>query len=180
MLQPGVILSDGCHYLSLFHSRHCLAASQECGQGDERRLGALASLYVHIMSRRFVPSLATELHLTIRLLHVHSEVVRSGTHRVLKLEQDCLEDLSTRISASAGSSPTAATRLKMDDTPELKIVFRTALDCRQFAANVLLGLKSLLPHIGADTLDLLAGSLVLASQVKTIKYGLLSVVVLST
>lgn len=128
------------------------------------------------MIRRFVPSLATELHLTIRLLHVHSEVLRSGTgtDRVLKSksEQDRLEDpSSSRISISANSPstiPTAETRLKeADDTPELKIVFRTGLDCRQFAANVLLGLKSLLPHIGADTLDLLAGSFILASQVRT-------------
>ena len=153
-----------------------LAASQELGRGDERRLAVLASLYVHIMIRRFVPSLATELHLTIRLLHVHSEVVRGGipTDRALKSEQERLEDPSSSH-ISAGSPPTAETRLKeMDDTPELKVVFRTGLDCRQFAANVLLGLKSLLPHVGADTLDLLAGSLVLASQVKNISYGYLS------
>ena len=129
------------------------------------------------MIRRFVPSLATELHLTIRLLHVHSEVVRGRgipTDRALKSEQERLEDPSSSH-ISAGSPPTAETRLKeMDDTPELKVVFRTGLDCRQFAANVLLGLKSLLPHVGADTLDLLAGSLVLASQVKNISYGYLS------
>lgn len=117
------------------------------------------------MIRRFVPSLATELHLTIRLLHVHSEIVRCGADRVFKLEQDRPEHPPSRISARARSPLTAETRLKMDDTPGLKIVFRTGVDCRQFAANVLLGLKSLLPHIGADTLDLLARSLVLASQV---------------
>eukprot|EP00903_Cladosiphon_okamuranus_P015730 g14518.t2 len=140
------------------------ATGKECRQGDERRLNVLASLYVHIMIRRFVPSLATELHLTIRLLHVHSAVARSRTDSMLKLEHDGLEDRSSRMDASVSSSPTAETRLKIDDTPELKTVFKTGVDCRQFAAKVLLGLKSLLPHIGADTLDLLAGSIVLASQ----------------
>lgn len=128
------------------------------------------------MIRRFAPSLATELHLTIRLLHVHPEVVRSGipTDRASMSGQDRPEGPSSSC-ISTSSLPTAETRLKeMDDTPELKIVFRTGLDCRQFAANVLLGLKSLLPHVGADTLDLLAGSLVLASQVKKIIFGLLS------
>lgn len=118
------------------------------------------------MIRRFVPSLATELHLTIRLLHVHSEVVRSTTDRVLKSEQDRLEDPSSN---HVIASCLPVTRLQeVDDAPELKIVFRTGLDCREFAANVLLGLKSLLPHIGADTLDLLAGSLALASQVMSV------------
>lgn len=45
------------------------------------------------------------------------------------------------------------------------ILFQTGLDCRSFAARVIVGLKSLLRHIGADTLDLLAGSLALASEV---------------
>lgn len=118
------------------------------------------------MIRRYVPNLATELHLTIRLLHVHSEVARSGTDRVLKLEQDLVEDPASSL-INASGPPTAETRLQeMHDSPELKIVFRTGLDCRSFAANVLLGLKSLLPHIGMDTVDLLAGSLALASQVK--------------
>eukprot|EP00752_Nemacystus_decipiens_P010018 g8932.t1 len=144
------------------------ATRNEFGWGNERRLAVLASLYVHIMIRRFVPSLATELHLTIRLLHVHSEVVRSGipTGEAPKSEQDRLAEddpLSSRINASGPR--TAENRLKeMGDTPELKIVFRTGLECRKFAADVLLGLKSLLPHLGADILDLLAGSLVLASQ----------------
>lgn len=122
------------------------------------------------MIRRYVPSLATELHLTIRLLHVHSEVARSSADRVLKSEQDRLEDPSpSRNSVGVSSPPTVETRLKeMNDTPELKIIFRTGLDCRSFAAQVLLGLKSLLPHIGKDTLNLLAGSLALASQVKNI------------
>lgn len=125
------------------------------------------------MVRRFVPSLATEMHLTIRLLHVHSEVERSRSDRVLPLEQDRQEDPSS--SRRIAISPTAAeTHLKeraesqgvVDDKPEKKIVFSTGLDCRSFAASVLLGLKSLLPHIGTDTLDLLAESLALASQVK--------------
>ena len=154
----------------------CVPSSQEFGLGNERRLAVLASLYVHIMIRRFVPSLATELHLTIRLLHVHSEVVRSGIptdREAVKFEQDCREDEErSSIRISARSPAMAETRLKeMDDTPESKIIFRTGLDCQQFAANVLLGLKSLLPHVGAATLSLLAGSLVLASQVKTINSG---------
>lgn len=166
-LEPdGVFLSDCCcrSSIPLAPLSRCIA-SQECPRGDERRLAVLASLYVHIMIRRFVPSLATELHLTIRLLHVHSEVALSGTGAVMKSEQDRLGDPSSSR-MNAGSPPTAESRLKeKDGTPELKIVFRTGLDCRSFAASVLLGLKSLLPHIGADTLDLFAGSLALASQV---------------
>lgn len=126
------------------------------------------------MIRRFVPSLSTEMHLTIRLLHVHSEVELSRNDRVSRSERDRQEDPSS--SRHIANSPTAAaeTRLKereecqggVDDKPEEHIVFNTGLDCRSFAASVLLGLKSLLPHIGMDTLDLLAESLALASQVK--------------
>eukprot|EP00903_Cladosiphon_okamuranus_P015729 g14518.t1 len=95
---------------------------------------------------------------------LNSQQQPERTDSMLKLEHDGLEDRSSRMDASVSSSPTAETRLKIDDTPELKTVFKTGVDCRQFAAKVLLGLKSLLPHIGADTLDLLAGSIVLASQ----------------
>lgn len=49
--------------------------------------------------------------------------------------------------------------------PEAYSIFKNGLDCRSFAACVLLGLKSLLPHLGTDTLDLLAGSLAVASKV---------------
>ncbi|CAN0383711.1 unnamed protein product [Ectocarpus sp. 12 AP-2014] len=131
---------------------------------SEQPLAILASLYVHIMIRRFVPSLATEMHLTIRLLHVHSEVTRSGGDRTLKLEQDRRED-----HVPSGSSAISSKEIRDDQhgtshKPGMKIVFKTGLDCRLFAAGVLLGLKSLLPHIGTDTIDLLAGSLALASQ----------------
>lgn len=150
-----------------------LASHQERRRGDDCPVAILASLYVHVMIRRFVPSLATEMHLTIRLLHVHSEVERSND-RVLMSEQECQEDPSS--SRHIAGSPTAASEIRlkerkesqggMNDKPEKKIVFNTGLDCRSFAASVLLGLKSLLPHIGKDTLDLLAESLALASQVK--------------
>ncbi|CAM9972115.1 unnamed protein product [Ectocarpus sp. 4 AP-2014] len=132
--------------------------------GGEQSLAILASLYVHIMIRRFVPSLATEMHLTIRLLHVHSEVTRSGGDSTLKLEQDRRED-----HPPSGSSAISPKEIRDDQhgtshKPGMKIIFKTGLDCRLFAAGVLLGLKSLLPHIGTDTIDLLAGSLALASQ----------------
>lgn len=132
--------------------------------GSEHSLAILASLYVHIMIRRFVPSLATEMHLTIRLLHVHSEVTRSGGDRTLKWEQDRWNDHSPSGS-SAISSKEIGGQHGTSGKPGIKIIFKTGLDCRLFAAGVLLGLKSLLPHIGTDTIDLLAGSLALASQV---------------
>ncbi|CAM9114119.1 unnamed protein product, partial [Ectocarpus fasciculatus] len=132
--------------------------------GNEHSLAILASLYVHIMIRRFAPSLATEMHLTIRLLHVHSEVTRSGGDGTLKLEQDRREDHSPSGSSAMSSKKTRDGQHGTSDKPGIKIIFKTGLDCRLFAAGVLLGLKSLLPHIGADTIDLLAGSLALASQ----------------
>lgn len=151
-----------------------LSAQQERRQGDNRPLVILASLYVHIMIRRFVPSLATEMHLTIRLLHVHSEVERSTIDRVLTSEQGRHEDPSSSRHMAVTCTAVAETRLKeredsqggMGDTFVKNIVFSTGVDCRSFAASVLLGLKSLLPHIGTDTLDLLAESLALASQVR--------------
>lgn len=126
------------------------------------------------MIQRFVPSLATEMHLTIRLLHVHSEVERSSNDRILTSEQGRQQDPPSSRRMAVTPTAVAETRLKergdsqggMGDTPVKKIVFSTGLDCRSFAASVLLGLKSLLPHIGTDTLDLLAESLALASQVK--------------
>ncbi|CAB1106654.1 unnamed protein product [Ectocarpus sp. CCAP 1310/34] len=132
-------------------------------RGSEQPLAILASLYVHIMIRRFVPSLATEMHLTIRLLHVHSEVTRSGGDRTLKLEQDRRED-HPPSGSSAISSKEIRDYQHGTSQARMKIIFKTGLDCRLFAAGVLLGLKSLLPHIGTDTIDLLAGSLALASQ----------------
>lgn len=48
----------------------------------------------------------------------------------------------------------------------LKCLFQTGLDCRAFAARVFLGLKPLLPHMGADILDLLAQSPALVSEVR--------------
>lgn len=133
--------------------------------GSEQSLAILASLYVHIMIRRFVPSLATEMHLTIRLLHVHSEVTRSGGDRTLKFEQGRREDHSPIGSSAISSKEIRDGQHGTSDRPGMKIIFKTGLDCRLFAAGVLLGLKSLLPHIGTDTIDLLAGSLALASQV---------------
>ena len=117
------------------------------------------------MIRRLVPSLATEMHLTIRLLHVHSEVARSTSGATLTLARDRTEDPFSSSPSVAISPFATETSLEDIDKPKAKIVFRTGLDCRSFAANVLLGLKSLLPHIGTDTLDLLAASLALASQV---------------
>ncbi|CAM9099606.1 unnamed protein product [Ectocarpus sp. 6 AP-2014] len=116
------------------------------------------------MIRRFVPSLATEMHLTIRLLHVHSEVTRSGGDRTLKFKQDRREDHSPSGSSAIASKEIRDGQHGTSDKPGMKIIFKTGLDCRLFAAGVLLGLKSLLPHIGTDTIDLLAGSLALASQ----------------
>lgn len=126
------------------------------------------------MVRRLVPSLATEMHLTVRLLHVHSNVVRASLPGMLA--SDChREQFSTMSSvalnpAVAGMGEKCAggeSRLEActEDPFEAKTVFKTGLDCRSFAASVLLGLKSLLPHIGTDALDLLAGSLALASEV---------------
>ncbi len=148
--------------------RRYFATPQEHRQRREQRLAILASLYVHVMTRRFVPSLATEMHLTIRLLHVHSEVARSSSDATLTLGHDSGED-SCPPSRSVEIRPLLATETSVDeiDKPQAKVVFRTGLDCRSFAANVLLGLKCLLPYIGTDTLDLLAGSLALASQVTT-------------
>jgi len=83
----------------------------------------------------------------------------------MTLAQDLRENPFSS-SRSVEVSPLATeTSLDEIDKPNAKVVFRTGLDCRSFAANVLLGLKCLLPHIGTDTLDLLAGSLALASQV---------------
>lgn len=124
------------------------------------------------MIRRFVPSLATEMHLTIRLLHVHSEVVRSDGGRTSTLEHDHQDTLPSSRSLVAHLPVDMMAKAREDsvdiagDQPAKKVVFRTGLDCRYFAARVLRGLKSLLPHLGTDMLDLLAGSLALASQVK--------------
>lgn len=142
------------------------AAPQEHRRRREQPLATLASLYVHIMIRRYVPSLATEMHLTIRLLHVHSDVARSSSDATLALAQDCREG-PFPSGRSVEICPLATETKSVDeiDKPQAKVVFSTGVDCRSFAANVLLGLKCLLPHIGTDTLDLLAESLALASQV---------------
>lgn len=118
------------------------------------------------MLRRLVPSLATEIHLAIRLLHVHPSVardVRSSNQEprspcgqaspgLGKMAGDCAADVQGGVDSEFTGS---AARL-----------FSTGLDCRAFAARVFLGLKSLLPHLGPDTLDLLAGSSGLKSEVR--------------
>lgn len=127
------------------------------------------------MIRRLVPSLATELHLTVRLLHVHSSVERSNRTRSLTPGPHREQQPSSNRDIPLGEA-VAGTNIKQTghsqddgrkgDQSEANIVFETGMDCRSFAARVLLGLRSLLPHVGADTLDLLAGSLAVASEVK--------------
>ncbi|CAN0104280.1 unnamed protein product [Scytosiphon promiscuus] len=146
------------------------AAEEASRRGDEQSLRILASLYVHIMIRRFVPSLATEMHLTIRLLHVHSDVARRGGGRTATLEHDRQESLAPSRTLAVDSPVDRTAKVGEEslgiagDEPGKNVVFKTGLDCRFFAAHVLRGLKSLLPHLGTDMLDLLAGSLALASQ----------------
>lgn len=121
------------------------------------------------MLRRFVPSLATEMHLTIRLLHVHSDVARSCGGKTSTLEHDRQESPPSSSLTVDSIVDRVARKESLDNSggkSETKVVFRTGMDCRSFAVQVLRGLKSLLPHLGTDTLDLLAGSLALASQVK--------------
>lgn len=141
-----------------------ITVPQPCHWREEPALASLASLYVHVMLRRLVPSLATEMHLAVRLLHVHPNGAR---------------DLNAK-SAIPGrhGQPSSGCDLKLcsparemrherstDAVREAKIVFKTGLDCRAFAARVFLGLTSLLPHMGTDTLDLLSSSLALVSEV---------------
>lgn len=137
-------------------------------------LAILASLYVHIMIRRLVPSLATELHLTVRLLHVHSGIACGSRPRSMKSEHHRAQLSTSRRIALSPAVTEADVQQKgndqgdscMHDQPEEKNIFKTGLDCRWFAASVLLGLKSLLPHIGTETLELLSGSLAHACDVK--------------
>lgn len=134
----------------------------------------MASLYVHIMIRRFVPSLATEMHLTVRLLHVHPDVARGSSSTTIQSSSPTLgqdHQLQPPSSRSIPPSPAVDMGQGVGDgcarvqPPEANVIFKNGLDCRSFAACVLLGLRSLLPHLGIDTLDLLAGSLAVASEV---------------
>lgn len=126
------------------------------------------------MIRRLAPSLATELHLTVRLLHVPPNFARSSRPRGSVSESH--HGLSPRRSiaptSSAVDTDSQQRQGQGDNRQEgdlrAKCLFQTGLDCRSFAARVLVGLNSLLPHIGADTLDLLAGSLALASEVSLV------------
>lgn len=134
-------------------------------------LAILASLYVHIMIRRLAPSLATEMHLTVRLLHVPPNVARGSRPRSLVSEDHHglppwrnIAPTPPVVDTDLQQTESAGDNRQGGDLRE-KILFQTGLDCRSFAARVLVGLKSLLRHIGADTLDLLAGSLALASEV---------------
>lgn len=134
----------------------------------------MASLYVHIMIRRFVPNLATEMHLTVRLLHVHPDVARGSSSTTIQSSSPTLgQDHQLQPSSSRSIPPSPAVDMGQGEgdgcarvqPPEANVIFKNGLDCRSFAACVLLGLRSLLPHLGTDTLDLLAGSLAVASEV---------------
>lgn len=150
-----------------------LAAQQTWRQGQEPPLAIMASLYVHIMIRRFVPSLATEMHLTVRLLHVHPDVARGSSSTTIHSSSPALGQNLLQHSSSRSIPPSPAVDVGQGEgdgctrvrPPQANIIFKNGLDCRSFAACVLLGLKSLLPHLGTDTLDLLAGSLAVASEV---------------
>lgn len=151
-----------------------LVTQQKGRQRQEPPLAIMASLYVHIMIRRFVPSLATEMHLTVRLLHVHPDVARGSSSTTIDNSSPALgqgHQLQSSSSRSIPPSPVVDMGQKERDgcarvqSLEANTIFKNGLDCRSFAARVLLGLKSLLPHLGTDTLDLLAGSLAVASEV---------------
>ena len=149
----------------------------ESGKEDPG-LVALASTYVYMMMRRLVPSLATEIHLTVRLLHVRPDVTRGDVHKHLGhlkhlvAERGTVDDKSLiRGKTDEGVKEIKANGKSDKDDQDgdlgetINTLFKTGMDCRSFAARVLLGLKSLLPHVGADMLDLLEGSLAYASQV---------------
>lgn len=132
---------------------------------EEPAIAILASVYVHAVLRRLVPNLATELHLTIRLLHVHPNASRvvGATHGEAQRANGQLSSLHGHAHLSDTKDNREVFSHGICGT---KNVFETGLDCRAFAARVLLGLKSLLPHMGTDTLDLLASTLNLASEVR--------------
>lgn len=149
---------------------------QERGERKEERiLVTLVSLYVHIMIRRLVPNLATEMHLTVRLLHVHSDVTRGDPTNLVGAKQGpepMSENLGKVPTHTAPESRSMRPGNYQDErrastTRNGEAVFKTGSDCRFFAANVLLGLEVLLPHIGKDILDVLAGSSALASEVRS-------------
>lgn len=172
--KPISLKPDNLNVFVVFPLSLILAAQQKGCQGQEPPLAIMASLYVHIMIRRFVPSLATEMHLTIRLLHVHPDVARGSSSTTVHSRSPALGQHHQRQPSSSRSIPPSPAvdmgqgegdGCACEQPPEAKTIFKNGLDCRSFAACVLLGLKSLLPHLGTDTLDLLAGSLAVATEV---------------
>lgn len=129
-------------------------------------LAGLASLYAHTLLRRLVPNLATEMHLTVRLLHVHPSATRENGIESLKPEYlHGHPPLASEHAHTSGVEDSVG-GVSADGLVEEKGVFKTGLDCRAFAARVMLGLESLLPHVGTDTLDLLMSSTTLSSEVR--------------
>lgn len=156
-----------------------LTAQQNGHHKTELTLPILASLYVHFMIRRLVPSLTTEIHLTVRLLHVHYDVIRGSSissdhHHHHFLPGHCIAPSPTMAGIDykkkGDDRSDGCTDSCINEQPKTRVVFKTGRDCRLFAASVLLGLKPLLPHIGTEALDLLAGSLALASEVIFLSY----------
>lgn len=130
-------------------------------------LARLASLYVHVILRRLVPNLATEIHLAVRLLHVHPNTTRSFSTELSSSVQAC-EQVSP-IQGSRTHPPMAdgQNNTSTNGISSIRSVFTSGLDCRAFAAHVFLGLESLLPHVGVDTLETLARTSALDSEVST-------------
>lgn len=109
------------------------------------------------------------MHLTVRLLHVHPSATRESSMQ--NLEPERLHGKPPSTPAHAHCSDIDASREEVAAAGGLsgaRGVFKTGLDCRTFAARVIVGLEPLLPHVGMDTLELLTGSMALASEVRLI------------
>lgn len=144
---------------------HC-TAPQIASWKENPALDALASTYVHMMIRRFTPSLATEIHLTARLLHVRVDATHGNLSKHLMEERSAVLGRSA-VGTKSLEQVNGDGYAKNDKNSSTAVLFKTGMDCRSFATRVLLGLKSLLPHVGADMLDLLEGSLASAFEVQS-------------
>lgn len=119
-----------------------------------------------MLIRRFTPSLVTEIHLTARLLHVRSDATHGDPSKHLIEERSAVLGRSA-VGTKSLEEMKGDVYAENDRKSNMAVLFKTGVDCRSFATRVLLGLKSLLPHVGADMLDLLEGSLASAFEVKS-------------
>lgn len=119
-----------------------------------------------MLIRRFTPSLVTEIHLTARLLHVRSDATHGDPFRHLMEERSAVLGRSA-VGTKSLEEIKGHVYAEDDRKSNTAVLFKTEMDCRIFATRVLLGLKSLLPHVGADMLDLLEGSLASVFEVKS-------------